>query len=266
MGRSRKVTRYRVKPQSLIYFGDINLSTTSVPAPTASAPKTRRIGRWVEWSVYAVLGGAVAFIIWFGVWQPITVLPRIRLAPGYMLTNQHGQNMTSEDLRGRFTLYTFSHSQCTAATCPTSTAQLAELHGWLAANTPPDLPLSMVTISLAPAQDTADSLAEHMAGKAATRQGIPWHYLTGDPLRVRYVVGGGFKVYFSEEATGEPVRFDGRAVLVDDNGIIRAEYRAAVPDLEILGRDLNLLNGEHKNNSRLMALGYEAAHLFVCYP
>ena len=220
----------------------------------------------MEWGIYGVLVSAVAFIVWFGVWQPITVLPRIRLAPGYVFTNQQGQNMTSEDLRGRFTLYTFGHSQCTAATCPSTTAQLAELHGWLAANAPADLPLSMVTISLAPTQDTADLLANHMTGTAAVLQGVPWHYLTGDPLRTRYVVGGGFKVYFSDETTGEPVRFDGRAVLVDNNGIIRAEYRSAVPDLEILARDLNLLDGEHKNNSRLMALGYEAAHLFVCYP
>jgi protein SCO1 len=239
------------------------LSSTSVPAPIPSSSTT---ARWVERSLYALLAGGVAFIIWFGVWQPITVLPRIRLAPGYLLTNPQGTAVTSEDLRGRFTLYTFSHSQCTAETCPSHTAQLAELHGWLAANAPADLPLSMVTISLAPAQDTADVLADHMAGKAAVLQGIPWHYLTGDPLRIRYVVGGGFKVYFSDEATGEPVRFDGRAVLVDDNGLIRAEYRAAVPDLDILSRDLNLLDGEHKNNSRLMALGYEAAHLFVCYP
>ncbi len=243
------------------------MSSTSVPAPTTSVLKNKHIGRWLEWLIYAVLGGAVIFIIWFGVWQPITVLPRIRLAPGYVFTDQHNQSLTSEDLRGRFTLYTFSHSQCTAETCPQTTPQLDELHQWLTANTPADLPISLVTISLAPTHDTAATLASHLAGyPTAVSSPTPWHYLTGDPLRVRYVVGGGFKLYFSDEATGDPVHFDGRAVLVDDNGIIRAEYRAAVPDLDILARDLDLLRSEYQNNSRLIALGYEAAHLFVCYP
>ena len=40
----------------------------------------------------------------FAVFEPIQVLPRIRLAPGYLLVNQSAETITSEDVRGDIVL------------------------------------------------------------------------------------------------------------------------------------------------------------------
>ena len=56
----------------------------------------------------------VLAVIAFATFQPIKVLPRIRLAPGFVLVDQHGDTFTSEDLRGSVTLYTFTYGGCEA--------------------------------------------------------------------------------------------------------------------------------------------------------
>lgn len=239
------------------------LPTATADASNLSAPSAPL---WVGRVLYTFIALVLGLVIWFAVWQPITVLPRIRLAPGYGLVNEQGQPATSEDVRGRLTLYTFAHSQCTAATCPQTTAQLADLHHWLNANAPTELPVTLLTISLHAEHDTPEVLADHLAGQEMAGP-VAWHYLTGDPQRIRYVVGGGFKLYFAADpAAPDHIRFDPRAVLVDADGIIRAEYRTAVPDPTLLERDLNLLVTEAQNSKGFWKYGYEAAHLFVCYP
>ena len=47
----------------------------------------------------------VVAVLSFSVFQPITVLPRIHLSPGYSLANQSGERRTSEDYRGVVALY-----------------------------------------------------------------------------------------------------------------------------------------------------------------
>jgi len=55
-------------------------------------------------------------------------------------------------------------------------------------------------------------------------------------------------------------------VLVDGLGIMRAEYRTGAPAPELIARDVNLLVKEAANSDGIARLGYEAAHLFLCYP
>ena len=57
-----------------------------------------------------------------------------------------------------------------------------------------------------------------------------------------------------------------RYVLVDHLGIMRADYRTGVLDPALLVRDVNLLVEEAANSDGIARLGYEAAHLFLCYP
>lgn len=65
-------------------------------------------------------------VMGFAILQPIKVLPRLSLAPGYSFVNQEGNRFTSESLRGSLVLYTFSYSHCTSPCIPTS-ATLASL-------------------------------------------------------------------------------------------------------------------------------------------
>ena len=209
-------------------------------------------------------------IVAFNIIRPITVLPRIAPSPGFAFIGSDGQLVTSEDQRSFLTLYSFTYLDCDTS-CPQSLDSISALRQSVIAALPPDTPLRFVTISLDPERDTPERLRQ--AGEA---WGLPtgakeWQLLTGDPARLRATVGGGFRVYFSEpkEPTAESpgrVTFDPRYVLVDHLGIMRADYRTGALDPTILVRDVNLLVEEAANSDGIARLGYEAAHLFLCYP
>jgi len=209
-------------------------------------------------------------IVAFNIIRPITVLPRIAPSPGFALTDASGQPATSEDQRGHFTLYSFTYLDCGDA-CPQSLADIDALRRAMGERLPAGTPLSFVTITLDPERDTVARLGDAVAELAPDQGAFGWQLLTGDPLRTRYVVGGGFNVYYSDpqEATADApgrVAFDPRYVLVDQLGIMRAEYRTGALDPDLLARDVTYLINEAENSQGVARLGYEAAHLFLCYP
>ena len=240
----------------------------------AEASQSQKVRRsWVRspraW-LYAVAVVLALSIVAFNVIRPIVVLPRIAPSPGFALVGSDGQPVTSEDQRGFLTLYSFSYLDCDAA-CPQSYADIAALRAGVADALPADTPLRFVTISLDPQRDTPERLGKAVADWAQPAGALPWQLLTGDPLRTRTTVGGGFRVYFSEPkaptaASPGRVTFDPRYVLVDHLGIMRAEYRTGALDPALLARDVNLLLEEAANSQGVVRLGYEAAHLFLCYP
>lgn len=237
---------------------------TSTVKAKLEADNTRR--RWLPTILYSLLALLVLGVISFAVFRPILVLPRIRLAPGFVFNNQNGEIVTNEDFRGQFTLYSFTYTQCEQDGCPLSAAQINEVHQVLNEIVPADMEFGLVTISIDPEQDTADVLAKHMDTlDTAENAAVPWVFASGETLRTKYVVGGGFRVYYDQDgSTG--MRFTPRYVLVDPSGIIRAEYGTAALDFDILHRDIDLLAEEMRNSDGLGRYGYEAAHLFVCYP
>lgn len=221
---------------------------------------------WVYVAAAVVAGSIVAF----NIIRPIVVLPRIAPSPGFALTGTDGLPVTSEDRRGFLTLYSFSYAGCVDA-CPQSLGDIATLRGAVGHTLPDGTPLSFVTISLDPERDTPERLAAASTAWSLPDGAPAWLLLTGDPARTRATVGGGFGVYFSDPRQPTPesplrVTFDPRYVLVDHLGIIRAEYRTAAPDPALIARDVNLLLEEAANSEGLVRLGYEAAHLFLCYP
>ena len=220
--------------------------------------------------LYAAAVVVALSIVAFNVIRPIVVLPRIAPSPGFALVGSDGQPVTSEDQRGFLTLYSFSYLDC-GASCPQSLADITALRAGVAAALPADTPLRFVTISLDPERDTPERLRQAESAAATATDALPWQLLSGDTLRTRMTVGGGFRVYFSEpkaptaESPGR-ITFDPRYVLVDHLGIMRAEYRIGALDPALLARDVNLLLEEAANSQGVVRLGYEAAHLFLCYP
>lgn len=207
---------------------------------------------------------ALAFVII----QPITVLPRIALAPGFALTDQHGERLTSEDLRGRVALYHFSYADCAAA-CASSNAamqqiqaQLNELEELDEGATDSPVPVDLVTISF-DSRDDVDALARYAARIEADPQ--RWHVLGGEATRLKQIVGSSFRTYYKENDDGH-FTFDRAFVLVDGWGIQRAIYRSAAPPLDLLLRDIDLLRQEAEQSQGVTRYAYEAAHLFLCYP
>ncbi len=201
---------------------------------------------------------ALAFVII----QPITVLPRIALAPGFALLDQEGELVTSEDMRGHIVLYHFSYTGCTTR-CEPSNAALQALQAQLDELTAEtSTPIEIATLSIDDRDDAAD-----LSRYAATLKASPqrWHFLHGEAARLKQIIGGGFRTYYSREADGS-FTFEPVFVLVDGWGIQRAIYRTATPPLDIVQRDINLLVQEAEHSQGATRYAYEAAHLFLCYP
>lgn len=230
---------------------------------TNSTFKQPTIGRiwYIITTPFLLLAAASAA---FAILQPITVLPRITLAPGLDLVNQAGERVSNEALRGQVALYSFSYADCTEE-CPQSGADIASVREALANELGNDLSLQFITISLNPEQDTPERLNDITGQWANEASRIPWQWLTGDSKQVRYAVGGGFDLYYAAE-TSDRIKFQPHYILVDRLGMIRARYFEANPDIDILLRDIGFLAEEAANSHGVQALAYEAAHFFLCYP
>lgn len=217
----------------------------------------------LRWSGVVVFVLAVAAMA-FAIFEPIQVLPRIRLAPGYALVDQHGERVTSEDGRGALTIYSFAPLGCDED-CADMYAAMAEVRDRVASEVDlAGVELRLVTISLDPVSDGTE------LGPAAERSGADgetWRWIGGDEDAVRTVVGSGFGRYHERTESGD-VRFDPGFVLVDGAGVVRGDYRyrTLAGDGDKLARHLDILGEELRNADGPTAVAYEAAHLFLCYP
>ncbi len=221
----------------------------------------KRVGLYLLYGIGVLLAGAVFL---FKVLQPVQVLPRIRLAPGFALVDQDGRTLTSEDMRGAVVLYSFYYTACRQdcqQMLPTLQAIQAGLRE-IASSTP----VRMVTISFDPAHDTPERLRDFAAQVGADPD--LWRFATQpDTTLLKAIIGGGFEVYYRPRADGT-FDFDPAFILVDPLGVVRGEYRyrTLTPDQERILRHINVLLDEIRNAKGAAKGLYEAAHLFLCYP
>lgn len=218
--------------------------------------------KWRSTLLYALLASPLIALLAFVLIQPIKVLPRISLAPGFSFTDQDGNRLTNEDLRGSLTLYTFNYANCGEGCAQTGTAMKA-IQDAIAEVDTGGIPVQLVTISFDPARDTPEALRAYADALGADTRN--WHFVTGTPERVKNVIGGGFSTFYEERDDGS-FEFYPTFILVDGWGIMRARYRTVAPDIEIIQRDLALLTKEINNSEGASRFAYEAAHLFLCYP
>jgi len=194
----------------------------------------------------------------FAVFQPVQVLPRLRLAPGYTLVDQTGSTVTSEDGRGTITLYTFLPLECDER-CDDVVATMGQVRRRVATEVdlgPADFRL--VTIVLDADAAVADvSAAAEMAGA-----GAEWVWLGATERQLENVVGLGFR------RSADPSAFRPSFAIVDGAGLVRGEYRyeTSTSDADKLVRHVGVLGSELRNRSRFNSFVYEAAHAFQCYP
>ena len=211
------------------------------------------------WIAGLLAGAALAFAIL----QPIKVLPRIRVAPGYAMTDQTGATFSSETARGTVTLYSFTPLDC-GSRCDDVFATLAEVQTRVADEVDlGDVDFRVVTIALAD-DPSAEALAAAAAASGA--DGEEWIWIGGPLDRVRTLVGAGFRQYFDLSAAGD-VDFDPGYALVDGNRVIRGEYRyrTLADDAEKIVNQIDSLGVELRHSTGAAGLAYEAAHLFSCY-
>jgi protein SCO1 len=225
-------------------------------------PPRRTFPRWTK-IVGGVLGVLLGAALAFAIIQPIKVLPRIRVAPGYALVDQAGAAFTSETARGAVTLYSFVPLDC-GEQCDEVASTLREVRDRVPLEADlADVDFRIVTIALA---DEPDPAALAAAAEASGADGEQWRWVGGEWDRVRTVVGAGFRRYFERDEAGD-IEFDRGFVIVDGNGVIRAENRYATvsDDADKLVRQVGTLGDEIRYAHGFAALGYEAAHLFLCY-
>lgn len=200
----------------------------------------------------------------FAVFEPIQVLPRIRLAPGYLLTDQSAETLTSEDVRGDIVLYNFGYSNCGDA-CASMNATMAAVQSRLGEVDTGDTDVRFLTISFDPATDSPEVLDEYATQIGADR--TSWALATAEPDHLANVVKAGFRAYYEDRGDGS-FRFDPVFVLVDGWGVIRGEYRyqTSADDTEKILHHIDILGEEIRNAHGAASLAYEAAHFFLCYP
>ena len=211
------------------------------------------------WGVVALF--PVLLVLFFVTFRPILVLPRIKLAPGFALTDQRGERLTNEDLRGKIVLYTFTYTHC-QYDCPQNLAVVQGVQSALD-QFDVEIPVEFVTIAFDTARDTPEQLAAYAAEVEADP--AQWHIVTGEPKQLKQVIGNGFTTYYAQQEDGE-FDLDPAFILVDGWGIMRAEYRTAQPEVDLIMRDIDLIATEARNSKGATRYAYEAAHLFVCYP
>jgi protein SCO1/2 len=226
-----------------------------------ATPKRRR--RWV-WVTGGLLTTVVLAVMAFAIFEPIQVLPRIRLGPGFALTDQHGETLTSEDLRGSVVLYTFTYGNCPDP-CPSPEPTVAEIQERIGEVDMGDTEVRFVTLSFDPVRDDAAALSAMAAAGGA--DGAEWTYAAPRPDLTRTIVGTGFKTWFEEQDDGS-FAFDPALVLVDGWGIVRGEYRyqTLASDSDRILRHIGILGEELRNSHGANRFAYEAAHVFLCYP
>jgi len=215
--------------------------------------------RWLYAFSLLLIASALAFKIF----QPIQVLPRIRLAPAFSMVDQNGERLTSDRLQGQITLYTFTYTRCTAP-CVNPDLTMQEIQRRLAEE-PLSTPVSLVSISFDPQHDTPDVLRTY-AERMGAERGRWYIATTSDESLLKTIIGAGFEVYYQPRADGS-FDFSPVFILVDGWGIVRGEYRyqTEVPTVERILRHLRVLDEEVRNSHGVARLAYEAAHLFLCY-
>ena len=218
------------------------------------------------WFLMATTFGVLLVIgaLWFKITEPIQVLPRIRLAPGFVLTDQSGANITSEDLRGSVVLYTFTYAGCPDP-CPSPEPTMAGIRDRIDQVDLGETDVRFVTISFDPARDTPARLAARAEAMGA--DGEQWFYATAAEDRIKPIIGSGFKTYYEARNDGS-FAFDPTLVLVDGWGVVRGEYRyqTLASDTDRILNHINILGEEVRNSHGPAGLAYEAAHFFLCYP
>lgn len=229
------------------------------------------------WAVVALF--PVLLVLLFATFRPILVLPRIKLAPGFAFTDQRGERLTNEDLRGKIVLYTFTYTHC-EHDCPQDLTLVPAIQDRIA-QLEVDIPVEFVTMAFDTGRDTPEQLAAYAAEVEADP--AQWHIVTGEPKQLKQVIGNGFTTYYAPRVGKTAPRIGNTAprvgeqedggfdldpafILVDGWGIMRAEYRTAEPEVDLIMRDIDLIATEARNSKGATRYAYEAAHLFVCYP
>ena len=221
----------------------------------------KRIGIIV---LLAFVGLVLVAAFAFAIFQPVKVLPRIRLSPGFNLIDQNGEQLTNEDLRGKIVLFNFIYTNCPPP-CGQLDQTMLVIQDGLNEVMVAGIPVKLVTISIDPKQDTPEVMSAY-AEKVGADPDIWSFATTTNENLLKTIVGAGFETYYQAKEDGS-FELTPKFVLVDGLGIIRGEYQyvTSPPSAERMLRHIKVLQEEILKSVGAGKLVYEAAHLFLCY-
>lgn len=193
-----------------------------VPTDDIVAGRMRRLG-WAGAFLAFVLAVAMGYSMWqASLRRDVEQLPVIRAVPEFSLTDQNGQTVTKDDLRGHIWIADFIFTRC-AGPCPLMTARMLEMQKALV-KTPE---VNLVSVTVDPAYDTPEVLKAYAEANFADPD--RWKFLTGDKAVIEKLVTEGFMQHLSEE-NGEPVHGT-MFLIVDGNGMVRSARMLEDPEL-----------------------------------
>ena len=174
--------------------------------------------------------------------NPAAEVPVWGTVPDFSLINQSTEPYGTAQLKGRPWIADFIFTKCPSR-CPMLTREMSRLQTELLGRGWDDVML--VSISVDPANDTPEALAEY-----ATRHGVKqagWQFLTGTREKIWSLSIDGFKLAVMEiedEGAG-PIVHSNRFVLADGQRQIRGYYDAFdADDRAKLLRDLEIVRAE----------------------
>lgn len=151
--------------------------------------------------------------------------PELGSVGAFALTDQHGQAVTPETLRGKVWAAAFMFTRCPTV-CPRITRRMRDLQQAAAKEA---IGLELVSFSVDPEHDTPPVLLAYAQQNGADQK--TWRFLTGDLEVVRRTSEQGFKLALDGKATEGAEHFGlfhgSHLVLVDGAGKIRGYYRTS---------------------------------------
>ena len=150
----------------------------------------------------------------------IVMLQKPRSVPALQLVDQDGQPRQLDDLRGKWTLVFFGYTFCPDI-CPTTLAELRQLHGELPAALREKL--QVVMISVDPKRDTPEQLKQYLGYFDARFIG-----LTGEPAQIQEAANALGIPYIPADTGKENYTVDhsGNLALLDPSGVQRGFIRS----------------------------------------
>ena len=150
----------------------------------------------------------------------IVLLPQSRSLPALSLTNQDGQAVAVDQLKGKWSLLFFGYTFCPDI-CPATLAQLRQLQGMLPAEAKDKLRVVLVTVD--PHRDTPEQLKKYLGFFDAGFQG-----LTGAQADIQKLASAVSIPFIPADTSKENYTVDhsGNLVIIGPDGSQRGFIRA----------------------------------------
>ncbi|HUR47545.1 MAG TPA: SCO family protein [Candidatus Saccharimonadales bacterium] len=186
--------------------------------------------RKIEWVVWGALTLTIIAILGAFIYSKIVGAEESRVQsplttglPAFNMTNQFGEVVTAESLKGKVLLVDIIFTQC-GGPCPKMTQRMADLQSQL----PQQLPVKLVTLTTDPEHDSPAVLKRY--GEKFGADFKRWMFLTGTKTNLAVLARDGLKLVAEEIKPEDRVSPDDLFlhstifVLLDKHGRLRGSF------------------------------------------